>query len=545
MRALRLIAGEEDHRALMLEVCGYDNKTAENIARKYKKVASSAERGNSGWNDRIMKKEQREWCVNPLSFCAGDLSMQQLASLGFPMGRALYDSIKSFACSDDPIYTTPAANYPGRKRLKSATDIGNVWLEWSQIVSRTNKKGENLRVAYGGKANLARSIAANFECSKASAYRYCPPLVVISHKHSDLCIYCEALRKVRIECVRLANARGGNFSLPGDHLGQGAVRQPGNGAADLLAQFADEDEEVENVLGAMKALVWHEKLGESLMSDMKAAYGQKLVAIFDFSGSIHLKGIRGDAEEFFRPPTLSLFGVMFVIPQGGGRFKREYVDIFSFGSPHTSNVAVASLSHAMVLARRRTPAVKSIPEIAFFPDEAKRFLSGEMAHGVLFEVAGNIAGASYTFHACYHGRTPLDGHFGRVKQQIGAAPIDKWPNSKAEAAKLVLHSLRNLGDTQCVFLESKYENLEIRKKLIIRDISCAQKFRRFTAGRPPIDKLTIEGAPVVIRTALLAPGESEKTERGQDFIQKEKLSVSELCEKIKKQQKKMFGFQDK
>ena len=150
MRALRLIAGEEDHRALMLEVCGYDNKTTENIARKYKKVASSAERGNSGWNDRIMKKEQREWCVNSLSFCAGDLSMQQLASLGFPMGRALYDSIKSFACSDDPIYTTPAANYPGRKRLKGATDIGNVWPECSQIASRADQKGEICALRTGG-----------------------------------------------------------------------------------------------------------------------------------------------------------------------------------------------------------------------------------------------------------------------------------------------------------------------------------------------------------------------------------------------------------
>ena len=125
------------------------------------------------------------------------------------MGRRLYESVKSFARLGDLIYCAPAENYRSRKRLRAAEGIQNAWVDSSQIVSRTNAQGGNLRVAHGGKARVAASIVRNFQCSIASDCRYCPPVVVRSRGNTELRRFCEALRKVRIECVRIANSRGG------------------------------------------------------------------------------------------------------------------------------------------------------------------------------------------------------------------------------------------------------------------------------------------------------------------------------------------------
>ena len=534
---MRLVAGE-DHIALAREVCGYDNKTTQNIVLKYKAVAKDVGNGQSNDNDRTMTRSQREWCVNSLSFLVPELSFPQLRHLGINIGESLYNSTKAFAKTGDPIYSTPATNYPGRKRLQRATDIEKVWIDSSQIVSRTNSQGDNLRVTQGGKAKVARTIASDFGCSRASAYRYCPSTVVGTRKHSDLCVYCETLRKVRMECVRTANVRGGDFSLPGDHPGQGMVREPGDKAAGFLEAFVGEDAEVAKLLEELKTLKWHEGLGETMLSEMKGAFGEKLVAIFDYSGNIELKGTRGDAKEFFRAPTLTLFGVMFVIPQSGGRFKREYVDIFSFDLSHTSHIAAASLQCAMDLASREKLYRQEDPAISYFSDKGKHFCSGEMAHGVLFEASDKFEDASYTYHACYHGKTPLDGHFSKIKHQLGEVPVEKWPNSKAEVAKLVLKSLKSLKGSHPIFLESKYLNRP-RNKLIILDISCIQRLRRTRTGNPPVPKLTVEGSSCNIKTALLEK-EPENTVNEPDLIQRESESTRQLCDKLKNQRRKLL-----
>ena len=49
-RALRVVAGEEDHTALLKELCGHNNKTAANIAAKYKTVPEKKERQGKGQN---------------------------------------------------------------------------------------------------------------------------------------------------------------------------------------------------------------------------------------------------------------------------------------------------------------------------------------------------------------------------------------------------------------------------------------------------------------------------------------------------------------
>ena len=105
--------------------------------------------------------------------------------------------------------------------------------------------------------------------------------------------------------------------MPGEFPGQGAVREPGNGAAHFLRPFATENPEIEKALEEFDVLMWHEGLNRTLTAEMTASCGKKMVVIFDFSGNVPLKGIRGDANEFFRPQSLSLYGAMIIAPVPG------------------------------------------------------------------------------------------------------------------------------------------------------------------------------------------------------------------------------------
>ena len=141
---------------------------------------------------------------------------------------------------------------------------------------------------------------------------------------------------------------------------------------------------------------------------------------------MQLKGVRREANDFFRPPTLSLFRAMIITPEKGGGHKPHYVNVFSFDtSSHTSNKGVPSLQCAVDYAATNNLICKRQSEMAFYSDKAKHFCSGEMAYGLLFEVSKHVADASYTYHACYRGKTPLDAHFARLKEKIGKVAVEK------------------------------------------------------------------------------------------------------------------------
>ena len=161
--------------------------------------------------------------------------------------------------------------------------------------------------------------------------------------------------------------------------------------------------------------------------------------------------------------------------------------------------------------------------MAFFSDKAQHFCSGEMAYGVLFEVSRNIRDVSYTYHACYHGETALDGHFARTKQAIAEAAVEKWPNSRAMVANLVLEPLRSIGgDGKSAFYPRNRAIRERRAKLILRNISCAQKLRRATNGRLLKGELTVKGAPAKIRTPQSSPQKVGRREYDSCHLSKSK-----------------------
>ena len=501
-------------------------------------------RAHEGNASHSMTKHEREWAINSLSFLVRDVSLGVLRELGITVGRGLYESAKKFSRSDEPIYLTPPENFPGRKRLREAPQIEDHWVQGSQIVSRTDAAGANLRVALGGKAKVAKSIADKFNCSVATAYNYCPTAIVSSRKHSDLCVYCESLRKVRLECIRLANKYGAGISELGELAGQNEVRGPGNDAAEYLKDLAHH-EEVSQISRNLKTLTWRETLGRNLADDMRSTFGKRAVVCFDFSSSVRLASVRGDSDEFRRPISLSLFGLMFVAPTPDGGFVRKYMDVFSFGKAHTSAVAISMLDYGLAQGKKHKFLPTFNQEISFYSDKAKHFCSGEMSYGVLFEVSRGIRGCFYTYHACYHGKTALDAHFGQVKRTIANAPVARWPHTQREISDLVAESVDALSNTKAIFFRTEYLEKGERTKLIARDISCVQKFHRRTDGGTLVNTLIVEGTQTPIKTKSLLADELDEDDEAiaRDLERHRESGADELRKKLLKQRKKLSYYQ--
>ena len=548
-RALALIAGE-NYQALARELCGYNNKTASKIAAKYAEICqrSATRRAQGGKkDDYAMSKNGREWVVNSLSFVVPDIGFNKMGEAGFPVGRGLYDSIAEFSRGGETIYNTPPGHHCGRKRLPSAADIKECWLQRSHVVSRTNSQGDNLRVTPGGRAKVARFITETHKCSIATAYNYCPSTVVGSRKHTDLCIYCEVLRKVRLDCVRLANKYGASMDQLGEFSGQGEARSPGNQAASYLKSLADDDEEVTQVLGQLDTLTWHEAMEQTVSARMESDCKHMVVVCFDYSGAVKLTGYRGDANEFFQPTHLTLFGLMAHVPDGRGGFARNYIHVFTFKNTHNSRKAVDSLKCGLRCARKEKLVPTSIREISFYSDKGRHFCSGEMAYGVLFDISRDSANAYFNYHARYRGKTPLDGHFAKVKQLVGEIPVPEWPKSKKSIQKLILGAVNGLPNTVGAFLEDSDTCSGSRRKLVVQDISAAQKFHRFTCQHSGSQTLAVENTTIPVRTAEILDTESDDDVQieppEESHVGRPETSVNQMRDKLKKQKRKMARYQ--
>ena len=518
-KALRAIAGEDNLAPLAAELCGHDNLAAPNILAKYREVrAAAGERvakggdgGDTGGGEEdtagktsSLTRIEREWAVNALAFIGQDLGRGKLRGLGFQVGQDLYRSVMDFIASGDAIYSTPGANYPGRKKYKVANGISERWIEMSQVLSRTHSAGGNLRTVLAGKAKAASAIQAEFGCSKATAYKYCPGTVVGTRKHTDLCCYCEALRKARLEYIRVANNMGADLVAPGEFAGQSEVAGPAERAEEYLKN-AEGGEEASMILGNLAIFKWHENMAMELTAKMKAEIGQRLVILFDFSGNIPLKSVRGDADEFFRPEKVSLFGMMFIVPRHQAAPVNFYVDIFSFDRDHSSQTAAASLKCGIQKALE-SEVLSALPrEISFYSDKGKHFCSGELLYEILFKVAPPMqSNVAHTFFAPNHGKTRLDSHFAKVKSTIEKIPVGNWSGLTARQAEhLVISSLSTIRNGRGAFLRRKFFPQGHRQKLCIQDISCAQQFYRSTDPQTLIDTLVVENKNVPIRTKTI------------------------------------------
>ena len=261
-RAVALIAGEEPGR-LLRELCGHNNKTTLNIAEKFRKWRAGRADAAEGGKVSISRRD-REWVVGSLSFFAGDMSRAGMKAIGINVGVDLYNSAKRFAASGDAIFSTPEENSPGRKRHRAADALVGGWESRSQPVGRINARGENVRVAHGGRSLVANELAAGHQCSRPTSYRYCPRNIASSKKYSDLCNFCEALRKVRLTCIQVANERGANIEEPDESAGQKEIAAPGKLAEERLRAGGSEHGEARELLQQLSVLSQHEALGSTI-----------------------------------------------------------------------------------------------------------------------------------------------------------------------------------------------------------------------------------------------------------------------------------------
>ena len=495
--------GEDDCAAILRETCGPDNNTTWNILAKYKQIlAVTKNKEGRRKDDHAMSRAERDWAVNALSFVGA--SRPKLADLGFEVGKDLHNSVKDFVACGKAIYGAPADHFSGRKRHRCAEAVVDKRVDASLLVGRKKRNGADLRAVHGGKARVAQTITRQFEVSLATAYRYCPPNVVSGAKYTDLCVYCEALRDLRLKSVRLAKIQG--LDIP--DLDEAAG--PGRLAEQFLRENA-ESEDVSELLSAVAILTEHENLGVKLREKMLGEYNLRFVAVFGNSSNVSSRSIRGESDEFYNVAALSLFGVMFVVPDGGGGHRKYYVDVFSHRKRHTSEDAAASLHCAMGCFVGNW-AVGGIPQdMSFYSDKGKHFASGEMAYEVLFRISADAARVSYTYHACYHGKAALGGHFARTKDRIAKIKVCKWPRTQEAVEKLVIDSYRNEDQVRATFAAGTHRRGGGRVKLIIPGISSVQHMERVTDPESNQDILTVEGKNLTVRTRPAGPDRAADT----------------------------------
>ena len=159
----------------------------------------------------------------------------------------------------------------------------------------------------------------------------------------------------------------------GEFSGQGEARSPGNQAASYLKSLADDDEEVTQVLGQLDTLTWHEAMEQTVRARMESDCKHMVVVCFDYSGAVKLTGYRGDANEFFQPTHLTLFGLMAHVPDSRGGFARNYIHVFTYKNAHNSRKAVDSLKCGLRCARKETLAPTSVREISFYSGKGGHF----------------------------------------------------------------------------------------------------------------------------------------------------------------------------
>ena len=299
------------------------------------------------------------------------------------------------------------------------------------------------------------------------------------------------------------------------------------------------------LLRTISVLSEHEALGTQMSTKMRSEYGERLVACFDFSGALQLKSMRGDCNEFFSPISLSLFGIMFVVPRPGGGYCHRYIDVFSFGNDHASKFAASALKCGATHAEE-IGFISGIGNGAsWYSDKGKHFCSGEMVYRALFDISGKSQDVSRTFWVCYHGKTALDGHFARLKDRSKHIVVGKWPKNKMEIESAIMGAAKKMPNTGAVFLEN-FSSQSTKKAKVIPNISCVQTVYRKTDPITLKDTLIVENTqiPIRVKTTQRNGGTSAREAGPVARGGCNSESVTELCGKLSEQQGKLKRYRD-
>ena len=518
--------------SLLRDVTGVNNVTAVRLCARYDLMVASNGASQS------LSRGQREWAVNSISLLTPDASSSQIARM-CSAGKRLCRSAESFASTGEPIYYAPASDYPGRKRLAASQDIADAWIDASAETSRTTADGTAVRAIQGGNARVARAISASKGCSMTTAYKYRPDNITLARKKTDLCSFCEGLRQVRRELVHAAIAAGAELTAPPQDAGQRDVADVGDRAVDFCRGLDVQPPGLPKLLDQYSALKWHEDMNVALEREMRDDFTRHPTVIFDYSSNVALSSLRGDTAEFFRKKSLSLFGAMVTKPRPSGGHSAFYVNVFSTTRSHTSRFAAAALKVALSTAMEHGAMPEDPDRICLYADKARHFVSRELAYEALLRLAPRCDDVSLTYHACHHGKTPLDAHFSHLKRAVDAIPVEKWPSDVSQIRSLVSDGVKHLGNSATVFLRDEDMPLHGRKRLLLQDIACVQRLRAVRSHNGG-KMFTVEGKATQIRVQDLA-GENDEEEAVHEATELDggcSANIDSLCAKIEKQRKK-------
>ena len=531
VEAARAISGDADPWGILRDCAGIRNKTAERIAKACNAVRELGDVVGPA------SEVKRAWSVNALAFVLADGSRSGLEKLGCKVGDEHFATVGRFLRSGDLVYAPPGG-HAGRSRHPQSKSIQEAWVGLAEESSRATASGQPTMLIRGGLKSAAQKICAAYDASLTTVYALRPPDVVCATKHTDLCIHCEALRRVRLELITVANRDGARINTPSPHAGQGVVSSPGNQAAQHCSTLQGPSEEVEQLLSDHATLKWHEDQNASLRAKYKKALACETVVTFDYASNLVLKSDRGDSAEFRNPFSATHFGAMFSSPAENGGRSTCYVDVFCESARHTSRVAVAALTKAVSLAVAEKGFSFEGKNVLLFCDNATHFACGELAYGVLFGVLPRARSVSLTYHARYHGKTPLDAHFARVKSAVGLIPREKWSPGAPDFRSAITGAVNTLRNTRVAFLDEIELQQGDRKKLNIRHISYVHElmadFATNTSG-----VLYVEGAPVQVAHTTVVQGEDKddratKSTRAQSGCM---TDVANACRLLRKQRR--------
>ena len=372
--------------------------SSEHVARQ---VASDVGKEISAWADRHQDGQgeekfsiRRAHAISLASPYTGMSKPDAEALLGIAVPRRLWEAAKRHRARGGGPYAPPG-RWPG----KAGYDRDILAHAWRKHAYPSCSGAGTVALRGGSKASFAVKISQELGVSLSTAYRGCPPDVVVGVKRTDLCPLCERLRRLRLEALGCS-----------EEYGQKDAKQ-------LYEEAGPWGEAVCGQGGAIKTYEWHEAVRKNqdalLKSHVEAASRNNVVVVFDYAGAALIEHYRGESKEWWSPTKVGIFGAVFYDGD-----KSPYT-IYVLGSTKERSSFWSKLN--LEAALKSYYATRSPPrggcKVELWCDTASAFRSMEFAT-VLQSKQIRARGAALNFHAEYHGKSIADIKFSHAKNLL-------------------------------------------------------------------------------------------------------------------------------
>ena len=449
---------------LLRDACGADNVTAQKLAAHLGIV------WQPNGNGKSVSRYCREYVINALAFLPQDVALKWVRDAGCNVGKGPLREAKKFMDSGALIFQTPQSEKKGRPNMYSKEKIVQAWKKETRHTGRVKSDGAPVLTFIGGSKRATASVIKNAACSKWAAVKHKPESIIETKKKTDLCPMCEGLRFVRRQLVTRACQEGARITCPSNEAGHRDFAGPGDEAAEYLANKPNQPKEIKLSLARLPTLKWHEEEAERSQLEYRNARMSGVTLTVDFASRIELRSERGDSREWRMPHAVGHFGMSLTRPNESN-FDTHFFDVFYFGLSSSANVAAVCLEEGVRHARAKGHLLSTDKEVTLFSDRGKHFCSEEFAHAALLQSLSARTVVSLVYFTSYHGKSPLDTHFGQIKRKVGGIFKEKWSPDKEAIREQVVKAAESIKCTNASFLRGEKHTYRERACLKVRAIS--------------------------------------------------------------------------